>query len=121
MTWVHRPESWETTELTAYRGGFLTGHEACQWIVDTFKALFVIVPLSLLPVRCSPWAPRFRWCGFQLLVHDVAVNRATGLHDVAKETGQHQRLDKVEFLLVPTSQPQPSLRVVSRTQPALKC
>jgi hypothetical protein len=37
MTWDHWPESWETTDLTAYRAGFLTGREACQWIVDTLN------------------------------------------------------------------------------------
>lgn len=37
MTWDHWPESWETTDLTAYRAGFLTGREACRWIVDTLN------------------------------------------------------------------------------------
>lgn len=37
MTWDHWPKSWETTELSDYRDGFLTGQEACQWIVDTLN------------------------------------------------------------------------------------
>lgn len=37
MTWDHWPESWETTDLSDYRSGFLTGQEACQWIVDTLN------------------------------------------------------------------------------------
>jgi hypothetical protein len=31
------PESWETAEQRDYRAGFLTGREACQWIVDTLN------------------------------------------------------------------------------------
>ena len=37
MTWDHWPESWETTDLSDYRAGFLTGRDACQWIVDTLN------------------------------------------------------------------------------------
>jgi len=37
MTWDHWPEFWETTDLTEYRAGFLTGRDACQWIVDTLN------------------------------------------------------------------------------------
>lgn len=37
MTWDHWPESWETTDLTDYCSGFLTGRDACQWIVDTLN------------------------------------------------------------------------------------
>ena len=37
MTWDHWPESWETADLSEYRAGFLTGREACQWIVDTLN------------------------------------------------------------------------------------
>lgn len=37
MTWDHWPESWEMIDLTAYRAGFLTGRDACQWIVDTLN------------------------------------------------------------------------------------
>ena len=37
MTWNHWPESWETTDLSDYRNGFLTGRDACQWIVDTLN------------------------------------------------------------------------------------
>ena len=37
MTWDHWPKAWETTDLTAYRAGFLTGRDACQWIVDTLN------------------------------------------------------------------------------------
>jgi hypothetical protein len=37
MTWDHWPEAWETSDLTEYRSGFLTGREACQWIVNTLN------------------------------------------------------------------------------------
>ncbi|WP_417848838.1 glycosyltransferase [Thalassoglobus sp.] len=37
MTWDHWPESWETTDLSDYRAGFLKGRDACQWIVDTLN------------------------------------------------------------------------------------
>lgn len=37
MTWDHWPESWETADMREYRAGFLTGREACQWIVDTLN------------------------------------------------------------------------------------
>ena len=37
MTWEHWPESWETSDLSDYRAGFLSGREACQWIVDTLN------------------------------------------------------------------------------------
>lgn len=37
MTWDHWPESWETADLTVYRAGFLTGRDACQWIVATLN------------------------------------------------------------------------------------
>jgi hypothetical protein len=38
MTWDHWPESLETADLTAYRAGFLTGREACRWIVETLNS-----------------------------------------------------------------------------------
>jgi len=37
MTWDHWPEAWETSDLTDYRAGFLTGRDACQWIIDTLS------------------------------------------------------------------------------------
>lgn len=37
MTWDHWPEPWETTDLTEYRAGFLTGRVACRWIVETLN------------------------------------------------------------------------------------
>lgn len=37
MTWDHWPEAWETSDLSAYRSGFLSGRGACQWIVDTLN------------------------------------------------------------------------------------
>jgi len=37
MTWDHWPEAWETADLTDYRTEFVTGREACQWIVDTLN------------------------------------------------------------------------------------
>lgn len=39
MTWDHWPEAWETADLSKYRAGFLSGREACQWIVNTLNAL----------------------------------------------------------------------------------
>ena len=37
MTWDHWPEPWETADLCDYRAGFLTGRDACQWIVETLN------------------------------------------------------------------------------------
>ena len=37
MVWDHWPESWETMDMADYRAGFLTGRDACQWIVDTLN------------------------------------------------------------------------------------
>jgi hypothetical protein len=68
MTWDHWPEAWETIDLTGYRGGFMTGREACQWIVDTLNG----------PEPAAIWGLSdgdVAWWCFDALARTPGVNR----------------------------------------------